>query len=146
MIFYFTGIMVYMSQAFQEFQWAVGNLCRAKFEFKSSWSLVIIIYYSKWRKRCWSNFVFHNFQGDSRFLNKIPGYFQGSRSQNKFQAFQGFQWAVGTLWRAKFEFKSLVIIIYYSKWQNVLLARKQIFELISISNTFIHRSCSKNKI
>ncbi len=34
-------------------------------------------------------FVFHKFQGDSRFLHKIPGYFQGSRNQNKFQAFQG---------------------------------------------------------
>ncbi len=30
-------------------------------------------------------------------LSQIPGYFQGSRSQNKFQAFQGFQRAVGTL-------------------------------------------------
>ncbi len=38
--------------------------------------------------------VFHKFQGDSRFLDKFPGYFQGSRNQNKFQAFQG---AVGTL-------------------------------------------------
>ncbi len=33
--------------------------------------------------------VFHKFQGVSRFLLKIPGYFQGSRSQTKFQAFQG---------------------------------------------------------
>ncbi len=41
--------------------------------------------------------VFHKFQGDSRFLYKIPGCFQGSRSQNKFQAFQGFQGAMGTL-------------------------------------------------
>ncbi len=41
--------------------------------------------------------VFHKFKGDSRFLHKIPGYFQGSRIQNKFQAFQGFQGAVGTL-------------------------------------------------
>ncbi len=41
--------------------------------------------------------VFHKFQGDSRFLHKIPGYFQDTRSQNKFQAFQGFQGAVGIL-------------------------------------------------
>ncbi len=41
--------------------------------------------------------VFHKFQRDSRFLHKIPGYFQSSRSQNKFQAFQAFQGAVGTL-------------------------------------------------
>ncbi len=34
---------------------------------------------------------------DSRFLHKIPDFFQGSRSQNKLQAFQGFQGAVGTL-------------------------------------------------
>ncbi len=47
---------------------------------------------------CWSIFcVFHKFQGDSRFLHKIPGYIQASRSQHKFQAFQGFQGAVGTL-------------------------------------------------
>ncbi len=47
---------------------------------------------------CWSIFcIFHKFQGDSRFLHKIPGYFQGSRRQNKFQAFQGFQGAMGTL-------------------------------------------------
>ncbi len=39
--------------------------------------------------------VFHKFQWDSRFLHKIPGYFQGSRSQNKFQAFQSFQGAIG---------------------------------------------------
>ncbi len=38
--------------------------------------------------------VFHKFQGDSKFLHNIPGYFQGSRSQNKFQAFQG---GMGTL-------------------------------------------------
>ncbi len=44
------------------------------------------------------NIVFYKFQGDSWFLDKIPGYFQGSRSQNKFQAFQGFQGAVGTPW------------------------------------------------
>ncbi len=50
---------------------------------------------------CWSIFyVFHKFQGDSRFLHKIPGYFQGLRSQNKFKAFQGFQGAVGTLLQA----------------------------------------------
>ncbi len=46
-------------------------------------------------------FVFHNFQGDSRFLHKIPGYFQGSKSQNKFPAFQGIQGAVGTLYYSK---------------------------------------------
>ncbi len=45
----------------------------------------------------WSIFVFHKFQGDSSFLHKIPGYFQSSRSQNKFQAFQWFQGAIGTL-------------------------------------------------
>ncbi len=43
-------------------------------------------------------YVFHKFQGDSSILYKIPGYFQGSRSQNKFQAFQGFQGAVATLY------------------------------------------------
>ncbi len=32
-----------------------------------------------------------------KVLHKIPDYFQGSRSQNKFQTFQGFQGAVGTL-------------------------------------------------
>ncbi len=42
---------------------------------------------------------FTNFQGDSRFLHKILGYLQGSRSQNKFLAFHGFQGAVGTLSR-----------------------------------------------
>ncbi len=42
-------------------------------------------------------FVFHKFQGDSRFLHKIQGYFQGLRSQNKFQAFQVFQGTLGTL-------------------------------------------------
>ncbi len=42
-------------------------------------------------------FVFHKFQGDSRFIHKIPGYFQCSRRQNKFQAIQGFQGAVGIL-------------------------------------------------
>ncbi len=51
------------------------------------------------KKMCWSIFVFvfHKFQRDSRFLHKIPGYFQGSRSKKKIQAFQGFQGAVGTL-------------------------------------------------
>ncbi len=51
---------------------------------------------------CWSIFcVFHKFQRDSRFLHKIPGYFQGSRSQNILQAFQGFQGAVGTVGHIK---------------------------------------------
>ncbi len=42
--------------------------------------------------------LFHQFQADSRFPNKIPGYFQSSRSQNKFQAFQGFQEATWTMY------------------------------------------------
>ncbi len=33
------------------------------------------------------------------FLHKLPGYFQGSMSQNKFQAFQGYKGAVETLIR-----------------------------------------------
>ncbi len=40
---------------------------------------------------------FTNFKGIQGFLLKIPGYFQSSSSQNKFQASQGFQGAVGTL-------------------------------------------------
>ncbi len=43
---------------------------------------------------------FHKFQGDSKFLYKmikIPGYIQGSMSQNKCHAFQVFHWALGTL-------------------------------------------------
>ncbi len=39
-------------------------------------------------------FVFDKFQWDSRIVHKIQSYFQGSRIQNKFQAFHG---AVGTL-------------------------------------------------
>ncbi len=47
---------------------------------------------------CWLIFcVFHKFQGDSRFLHKIPSYFPGSGSQNKFQALEGFQVVMGTL-------------------------------------------------
>ncbi len=70
---------------------------------------IIFLKHSWWQNRmkltekkrylCWSIFcVFHKFQGNSRFLHKIPDYFHGSRNQNKFQAFQGFQGAVGTLY------------------------------------------------
>ncbi len=55
-------------------------------------------------------FVFHKFQGDSRFLDKIPGYFQGSKSLNKFQAFQGFQGALGTLYHV---YKHNTLLIHY---------------------------------
>ncbi len=55
------------------------------FFLKNSWWQNSMKFRKKKRYLCWSNFcVFHNFQGDSRFLYKIPGYFQGSRSQNKF--------------------------------------------------------------
>ncbi len=52
---------------------------------------------------CWSIFCVRlKFQGDSRFLHKFPGYFQGSSSQNIFLDFQGFQGAVGTLFVVHF--------------------------------------------
>ncbi len=41
-------------------------------------------------------FVFHKLQRGSRFSYKIPGYLQGSRSQNIFQIVQWFQRAMVT--------------------------------------------------
>ncbi len=52
------------------------------------------------KKKCVNLFFvsFTNFKGIQGFYIKNPGYFQDSRSQNKFQAFQGFQGALGTLY------------------------------------------------
>ncbi len=43
------------------------------------------------------------------FLHKIPGYFQGSRIQHKFQAFQG---ALGTLYDTT---SDIGILLYMAK-------------------------------
>ncbi len=42
-----------------------------------------------------------------KVLHKILGYFQSSMSQNKFQAFQGFQGAVGTLYHISKPYKNI---------------------------------------
>ncbi len=67
------------------------------------------------------------------FLHRIPGYFQGSRSQNKFQAFQGFQGAVGTLLKWKVNKN-----VYYPLTQSVQIELYRLYSHFKNQKYQIH--------